>query len=325
MNRIPFGKYVYFTALLNIAILIFLPSITFPQTTTTITDPQPACVSVAPSFVGIGTTLDVTITGENTHFDSTSVVTFTCAGITVNSATANSETEITANITVAADSSTGLCNVTVTTGLEVITCSNLFAIPPCCGACRGVTPSTAKAGETLDVIITLNSIDLTGITISKDNVNFVCTGVTVNSATVNSATEIMANITVDCKAQACTDDVTITGSSDVGIVCSSAFTVESNPCTISVSPATVNTGFLFPRNKALTITGEGGCNFDSSTTVTISGGVIVQSVTVDSANQLTVTIQTPPVILGGKGEKTVTVQTGCTEATSAFIVRGLVF
>ena len=55
--------------------------------------------------------------------------------------------------------------------------------------------------NTKDVVITLQGIDLTGKTITKDNVSFGCTGVTVNSATVNSATEITANITIAATAQ----------------------------------------------------------------------------------------------------------------------------
>ena len=69
----------------------------------------------------------------------------------------------------------------------------------------------------------------------------------------------------------------------------------------------MQTGILLPRTTNLTITGAGGCEFDSTTTVTISGNVTVQSVKVDSANKLTVTIQTGRYPVGGKGAKTVTV------------------
>ena len=103
-----------------------------------------------------------------------------------------------------------------------------------------------------------------------------------------------------------------------------AFTVVPEvPCTITVAPTSVSTGFFFPRTTNLTITGSGGCEFDSTTTVTISGNVDVQSVRVDSASKLTVTIQTRPVLLGGKGTKTVTVSG--VDGTATFTVKGLFF
>ena len=92
-----------------------------------------------------------------------------------------------------------------------------FSFYPILDACR-LPPGSVHAGETKDVVITLKDIDLTGVT-GDINVAFGCAGVTVNSATVNSATEITANITVAETAQACTGDVTISGAGDIGIIC----------------------------------------------------------------------------------------------------------
>ncbi|MCX5902674.1 MAG: hypothetical protein NTV89_04210, partial [Proteobacteria bacterium] len=74
----------------------------------------PPCVGVQPAFGLKGNTLDVTIVGSDTHFDDTSQVSFSCQGITVNSVTANSETEIMANITIVCEAPDSKCDVTVT-------------------------------------------------------------------------------------------------------------------------------------------------------------------------------------------------------------------
>jgi len=285
------------------------------------------CTSVEPAFAVVGTTsLDVTITGANTNFGATSVVTFpSCAGITVDSISATSLTTIVASISMPADVEACSTDVVVTTGLEIVTCANAFQLTTTLPSCVTVAPSSAKAGETKDVVITLADIDLTGKTITKDNVNFGCTGVTVNSATVNSATEITANITVAATATASTCDVTITGAGSVGIVCQGKFSVEVPVCELTVDPSTVNTGFLFPRTHTITITASEGCLFDASTTVTFSGNVTIVGDPVISGNTATVEIRTRPVILGGKGTNTLTVTTGTQTATATLTVKGLFF
>ncbi|MCX5903937.1 MAG: hypothetical protein NTV89_10825 [Proteobacteria bacterium] len=125
-----------------------------------------ACKSVNPAFAVRGRTLDVTITGENTNFGATSVVTFSDAAITVNSVTASSATEATpssateivANITISATAAAAKSDVTVTTGFERITCPQAFEITenPTLPSCVSVEPSQVNAGDTTDVTITLN-------------------------------------------------------------------------------------------------------------------------------------------------------------------------
>lgn len=293
------------------------------------------CVSVDPTYAIIGTDLkkDVTITGANTNFGAASTVAFSCAGITVDSITATSLTTIVASISIAADAEKCVSDVTVTTGLEVVTCAQAFEltdsiIPP---TCVTVSPNTFNAGDTdTDVTITLKDIDLTKFAegFSASNVSFGCTGVTVNSATVNSATEIAATITVAATAQDCTGgDVTITGASDVGIVCKGAITViGKKECTITIDPPTVKTGFLFPRTHTITVTASEGCVFDATTTVEVSGQKVeIVGTPVISGNTVTVQIRTRPVILGGKGETTLTVKTGEQTATATLTVTGLFF
>jgi hypothetical protein len=87
------------------------------------------CVSVNPRSGYKWQTLDVTITGANSHFrDEDSTVSFGCNGITIKNITVSSPTQLTATITIAPDAPLKFCDVTVTTGEEIITCADGFTI-----------------------------------------------------------------------------------------------------------------------------------------------------------------------------------------------------
>lgn len=88
----------------------------------------PELVTVSPASGSLGATLDVAITGANTHFSQgTSTVSFG-AGITVNSVTVGSATQLSANITIAGGAAPGARTVTVTTGGEVVSKVNGFTV-----------------------------------------------------------------------------------------------------------------------------------------------------------------------------------------------------
>ena len=85
----------------------------------------------------------------NTNFtDTDSIVSFHRSGITINSTTVSSATRVTANITVAGDAPPAICDVTVTTGEEIITCTDAFALQ---GSISG-TVTDAQTGEALSGI-----------------------------------------------------------------------------------------------------------------------------------------------------------------------------
>jgi hypothetical protein len=285
----------------------------------------PGCVSVDPTFGVKDTTFDVVIKAERTSFGPTSAVAFSCTGITVNSATANSATEITANITIAADAVDATCDVTVTTGAEILVCTGKFEVKTELPGCASVSPASVDAGFTGDVTITLTGVNASAI----DNVavSFGCAGVTVNSATANSATTVVANITVTEAAAGGTCSVTVTGGAtgSTAIICADAFTVvPTPPCAITVSPSTVTTGFLLPRFTSLTITGS-NCTFDSTTEVSISGrGVRIIGNPTISGSTITLRLYTSPRLFGGPlssvGEKTLTVTTGTETSTATVTV-----
>ena len=90
----------------------------------------PTCAEINPAFGSEGQTLDLTIGGVYTSFNSSSAVSFSYPGIITNSVTVNSPTSIKVNITILYSAPEGKCDVTVTTGAEVVTCSQGFEVKP---------------------------------------------------------------------------------------------------------------------------------------------------------------------------------------------------
>jgi len=287
-----------------------------------------SCKSVEPTFAVVGTEkkIDVTITGENTNFSSASTVAFSCAGITVDSVNATSATTIVASITIAADAAVGKCDVTVTTGLEVVTCAQAFELTSeiILPTCVSVSPSTVNAGDTTDVTITLADIDLTKVA-GPLSVSFGCTGVTVTSTTVNviSATQAKVTIAVAETAQDCTGDVTITGAASVGVVCKNVFTVKAKvvppECLINTSPSPIRNGFILPRIRRITLTGVNS-NWTSSSTVTIAGINTIIPLS-RSKSEIVVLAIIPSKIRLAAGDKAVTVTTGTEVCTGKLTIQ----
>ena len=205
---------------------------------------------------------------------------------------------------------------TTTTSVPVTTTTT--SVKPVPG-CVSVTPAAADAGDTVDVTIALENIDLTGV--SDVTVTFGCTGVTVNSATVNSATEITANITVAATAQGGTCGVTITGASDVGIVCANAFTVNQPvTCLINVSPSPIRSGLFLPRIRIITLTGVGS-NWTTDSTVKITGiNTIIPLLRNTNGKEIRVLAFIPSKLRLPAGNKTVTVTTGKEICTGKLVI-----
>lgn len=270
---------------------------------------EPICTGVDPSFGLLGMTMDVTITGSGTHFNETSQVSFSCKGVTVNSVTANSATKIVANITIATDAPSSKCDVTVTTGSEVIICTEAFSVG-CVGclSCIEVTPATASAGETMDVIIRLSVVNVS--TAENVGVTFGCAGITVNSVTATSTTELKTNITVACNAPQCTGDVTISGgpSGSAGIICVNAFTVNAPPpCPLTVEPTSLRAGFLFPRLHLITIKSP-NANFNSESIIETEN-IRILKVLETEPNQIRAVVLIPPKYQITKGMKQIKITT----------------
>ena len=195
----------------------------------------PVITDINPASVCQGTdNLDVVITGKN--FQDGATVTFSGTGITINSTTVDSDTQITVNISVALEAYSDSLTVTNPDGgsdTDVFTVGTTPTI-------TNITPDYVTQGETLDMIITGTGFQ-NGLTVSF------CDGVTENSKTVDSSTQITVNITVSDTATPGACQVTVTnpsgceGGGEFTII--EGVTVKLEPATKEIAvgvPATIN-------------------------------------------------------------------------------------
>ena len=163
--------------------------------------PEPTVVSVTPDTGYRGQALEaVLITGTN--LDDATAVSFG-DNITIESFTVDSDTQVTANITIDADAPAGARDVSVTTPDGTGTLPDGFTVLAPVPAITAVSPVSGERGQTLAAVITGNNF--TGAT----SVSF-SDNITVESFTVDSVTQITASITIDADAPAGARDVSVT-------------------------------------------------------------------------------------------------------------------
>ena len=93
----------------------------------------PMLTGVSPGLGTRGSTLSVTVTGENTNFiEGVSVASFSNPGISVLSTAVNSSTQATVELAIDADAALGFSDVTMTTGSEIAVLLNGFRIEDGC-------------------------------------------------------------------------------------------------------------------------------------------------------------------------------------------------
>jgi hypothetical protein len=247
-----------------------------PQTPITVA--VPAVTSVNPGSQRQGFTGNVVVTG--TSFVTGAAVSFSGTGITVNSTTFNSATQLTASITIAASAPLGPRNVTVTNPgtLGSGTCTGCFTV--------GSTPTIATVNPPFRFRSTTVNVVVTGTNyVSGAAVTFSGTGITVNSTTFNSATQLTANITIGATAAFGARNVTVTNPDAGTAACTGCFTVAAGPTVTAANPSSRGQGAT---SQNIVVTGN---FFLNGAAVTFSGaGITVNSTTYNSATQLTANI-----------------------------------
>src|SRR5207302_1923266 len=171
------------------------------------TPPPPSVTSVNPSSGAQGQSLpSVIISGSS--FQSGATCNFG-AGITVNSCTFNRSEERSVGISISSTARLATRKVSVTQpDGQPGTMANVFSVatgaPPPPPSVTSVNPSSGAQGQNLpSVIISGNSFQ------SGATCNFGA-GITVNSCTFNSATQLTANISISSTATLGTRNVSVT-------------------------------------------------------------------------------------------------------------------
>jgi hypothetical protein len=242
---------------------------------------SPALVHASPASGSPGqANLNVLVTGAMTHFKPGTTSVAFGAGLTVNAVTVHNPNQATANVTIAPAATLGARTITATTGTEVVTLADGFAVTSTASPTLNVWPPTAPpASPSLSVVVTG---DFTHFVQGATAVNF-GGGITVNNVTVQSATQATVNVTVQSTALKGQRTVRVTTGSEV-VSLAGGFTVTDPPSLIGMTPNVLR---RLQRNVPVQLTGSFTRFQQGATSVDFGDGITVNSVTVHSPTLLT--------------------------------------
>jgi hypothetical protein len=258
---------------------------------------KPTVSAVSPTSRGQGASAQtVKITGSGFSNGASLAASFSGSGITVESTSFVSSTEITATISIASGASTGKRTITVTNGdAGVGTSGEIFTV----NAGPKVTSASPGNGD----VAGTETVTITGESFVSGATSSFGTGVKVNSTTFKSATELTASITVEAGATTGARTVTVTNP-DAGVGAKeAAFTVNGAPTVTATSPSSRGQG---ASKQTVKITGT---NFESGAGLAASfsgSGITVESTSFVSSTEVTATISVASSATSGAREVTVT-------------------
>jgi PKD repeat protein len=147
--------------------------------------PPPIVLGLNPGFASKGESIEVTITGTN-FGGASEVVLRSGLGVSVNSFAVDSATQIRAIVSVSTGATLGSrdCSITTPGGMGSLTAG--FEVV-------GINPSFGDRGESFNVVI--NGTDFNEVSAVSFG-----DGITVNNFTINSSTQITANISIHTNA-----------------------------------------------------------------------------------------------------------------------------
>ncbi|HZR29627.1 MAG TPA: RHS repeat-associated core domain-containing protein [Terriglobales bacterium] len=261
-----------------------------------------------------GQTLNVTITGQSTHFTQGLTSANFGFGITVTTLKVNSATNATATLNIAATATLGTRTVTVTTNGEVVSLANGFTVNPATPVITQVNPKSGLQGQQN------LSIAITGVATHFAQGTSVATfgaGITVGSLTVNSATSATAIVNISPTTTVGPRDVTITTGTEMATL-TGGFTVNPGPAILTlVNP---NSGAQGSQNLPVTITGQFTHFTSGVTTASLGAGVTVTSLTVNSTTSAMAVLQIDPAAAVGPRNLVVTTGGEIVSLTGGFAV-----
>ena len=216
----------------------------------------PTASSIFPDQVSQGSpSFSSVVTGSNIAVGATIAISGT--GVTVNSANRTSATSLTMSLAVTATAAVGWRDVTVInpdggTG----TCSQCLQVVASAGAVTvtSVSPSSLVQGASNQAIVITGSNFAAGFPSNGGTVSFGA-GITVNSVTRNSATQLTARITVSATATIGSRDVTVTNPGGASATLAGGFSVTAAPA-LTVSSVSPSSAVQGASNKAIVITGS---------------------------------------------------------------------
>ena len=241
----------------------------------TITAGPAALTSLNPAQGNLGQTLNVAVTGTNTHFTRATPTANFGSGVTVNSVSVTDDTHATVSVAVSPLAATGVNSVSMLTLGEYAVGQNIFTIV---GIPTLTTANPVSAHQNDSNI----SVALTGTYTHFSNASTVSfgSGITVNSFSAPTQTSITANISVDPAAAVGTRNITVTSGSEV-VTLTNGFTVLAGGPYITLTP---NSGRRGTSNLSVAASGM-YLNIGAGTTAAFSGsGISIASITPTGTN-----------------------------------------
>jgi uncharacterized protein YfaS (alpha-2-macroglobulin family) len=246
--------------------------------------------AISPSNAIQGQTLDVTITGVNTHFNqASSTINFRQASGTIISSgtiTKINDTSISASFTIPANASLGNYDVNLSNSLDGnLSIPNGFLVKSNT-ALTSISPSTTTQGQTLSVTITgLN----THFNQASSSISFsqASSSTIINSGTITKINDssISASFTIPANASTGSYDVNLSNSLDGAITLYNGFVINADYTKklTSISPETAAQG----QTLSVTITGVNTHFNQTSSTISFSqasSGTIINSENITKIN-----------------------------------------
>jgi Bacterial Ig-like domain len=275
----------------------------------TVTAGTPIITSVNPgSGVQGQANLNVAITGAFTHFVQGTTTANFGANITINSVTVTDATDATVNITILGTATTGGRGISLTTGTETVNSS--FTVASGSAVILSVTPNSGQQGQSINSIAIVGQ----GTNFLQGTSTFsLGLGITTSSLTVTDATHATAGIAIDPAAVAGTRTAVMTTGGEVASL-NNAFTVTAaTPVISNISPNSLAQG----ATGNIGITGQ-FTHFSASSGANLGSGIVVNSVTFNSATSLTVNITVSPTANTGFNNVVVTTGTEIVVANNGF-------
>ena len=260
----------------------------------------PSIASVSPDNGQQDETLDVTISGQNTHFLQGQTTVSFGADVLVNSVTVSNATTAVANITIGAEAVAGTRTVTVTTGAEILQAADAFTVLSSTVELLLISPSSGQQGQSLSVQIAGQNThfvqDQTSATFGQ--------GVAVSSVTINSPTSATILISIDALAGIGAREVTLATGTEFATR-ANGFTVQAGPARlVTMTPASAHQG----EAATIQIAGELTHFLQNATVASFGTGVVIGDMIVNSPTSATVNLVVDPD--ASLGVRTVSLTTG---------------
>jgi len=294
------------------------------------TNPPAAVAVVSPGAGAAGTSVNVKITGNgSTNFNASSAISFVDVNnssnpsdITVSNQTLVSRNEIDATLyPVANPWDYGARSITVTTPLsggatETAQLNSAFIIadPTNAHTITAVTPAFGNQGQTLNVALAASGTHFDNSTFANFG-----DGITINSLTITDGTDAVANISISNTTPVGYRAITTVTGGEFATSSLQAFLVGPNGASIvSVTPNNAGQGMSLP----VTVLGNNTHWLQDATQFSLTGGIIVGDVTVNSQTSATVQLAVPSSAIPGVQNITVTTGGEIAALANAFTVIG---